>query len=58
MGDTKEGRDKQADDAEKHQRERELTEELERGDEAEPALEDDEESGEEESDEEDDTADG
>ncbi|MFD1565255.1 hypothetical protein ACFR99_17095 [Haloarchaeobius amylolyticus] len=52
MGDTKEGRDKQADDAEEHQRERELSEELERGDEAEPPREDDEESSED-----DDTAD-
>ncbi|WP_171052281.1 hypothetical protein [Haloterrigena sp. H1] len=48
MGDTKKGRDKQADDAEKRQREQELASELERGDEAEPPREDDEESDEDE----------
>jgi len=36
MGDTKSGRDEQADDEERRQRERELAEALDRGDEAEP----------------------
>lgn len=39
MADDKRGRDKQADDAERRQREREVAAELERGDEAEPPVE-------------------
>ncbi|WP_336035361.1 DUF5789 family protein [Halobacterium yunchengense] len=39
MADDKRGRDKQADDAEKRQREREIATELERGDEREPPVE-------------------
>lgn len=42
MADTKKGRDKQAHDTEKRQRERELTEARSRADEAEPADEQDE----------------
>jgi len=38
MADTKSGRDKQAHDEERRQREREITAELERGDEAEPPV--------------------
>ncbi|WP_231189320.1 hypothetical protein [Haladaptatus sp. DYF46] len=39
MADNKSGRDKQADDAERRQRERSIAEELERGDEPEPPVE-------------------
>lgn len=39
MADNKKGRDKQADDAERRRRERDLAAELERGDEAEPPVE-------------------
>lgn len=45
MGDTKKGREKQANDEERRQRERELTEALERGDEPRPEGEDDGELG-------------
>ncbi|WP_255679363.1 hypothetical protein [Haladaptatus salinisoli] len=38
MADNKSGRDKQADDAERCQRERSIAEELERGDETEPPV--------------------
>lgn len=46
MGDTKKGREKQANDEERRQRERELTEAVDRADEPEPADEADGELGE------------
>jgi hypothetical protein len=45
MADTKEGREKQARDADRRQREREIEQARERGDEAEPTAEDSEEAG-------------